>query len=146
MVTKEYAKAYKEVITILDYVPKTDIDKIPKEKLEFYKSNMDKEYEYKIDESKKFEEQEISNITKAILANIFKNYWANPYQKDRIETKEKYDLKKIEEAMEKRYNPNNIFKKKYTDNNTSINLPVEVKKENFVNKLIRIIKSIIKKR
>lgn len=146
MVTKEYAKAYKEVITILDYVPKSDIDKIPKEKLEFYKSNMDKEYEYKIDESKKFEEQEISNITKAILANIFKNYWANPYQKDRIETKEKYDLKKIEEAKEKRYNPNNIFKKKYTDNNTSINLPVEVKKEKFVNKLIRIIKSIIKKR
>ena len=44
MVTKEYAKAYKEVITILDYVPKSDIDKIPKEKLEFYKSNMDKEY------------------------------------------------------------------------------------------------------
>lgn len=146
MVTKEYAKAYKEVITILDYVPKSDIDKIPKEKLEFYKSNMDKEYKYKIDESKKFEEQEISNITKAILANIFKNYWANPYQKDRIETKEKYDLKKIEEAKEKRYNPNNIFKKKYTDNNTSINLPVEVKKEKFVNKLIRIIKSIIKKR
>ena len=146
MVTKEYAKAYKEVITILDYVPKSDIDKIPKEKLEFYKSNMDKEYEYKIDESKKFEEQEISNITKAILSNIFKNYWANPYQKDRIETKEKYDLKKIEEAKEKRYNPNNIFKKKYTDNNTSINLPVEVKKEKFVNKLIRIIKSIIKKR
>ena len=35
-------------------------------------------------------------ITKAILANIFRDYWAAPYQKERIEAKEKYDLKKLE--------------------------------------------------
>ena len=93
MITKEYAIAYKEVMTILSYVPKSDVDKIPQEKLEFYKSNMDKEYEYKIDETKQFEEQEMSDITKAVLANIFKDYWATPYQKEKIKAKEEYDLK-----------------------------------------------------
>ena len=147
MITKEYAMAYKEVITILSYVPKSDIDKIPPEKIKFYKSNMDKNYEYKIDETKQFEEQEMSDITKAVLANIFKDYWATPYQKERIIAKEKYDLQKIEEEKSKKYNPNNIFKDKQADKIiTSTNLPVEFKKENFFKKLVNFIKNIIYKR
>lgn len=147
MITKEYAITYKEVMTILSYVPKSDVDKIPQEKLEFYKSNMDKEYEYKIDETKQFEEQEMSDITKAVLANIFKDYWATPYQKEKIKAKEEYDLKKIEEEKSKKYNPNNIFKDKQVNKIiTSINLPTKVKKEKLVKKLVEFIKNIINKR
>ena len=86
-----------DLIEILKYVPEEDVKKIPEEKLEFYKNNMDNEYDYKLDMTKEFEEQEMSNITKAILANIFRDYWATPYQKERIEAKEKYDLEKLEE-------------------------------------------------
>lgn len=147
MITKEYAIAYKEVMTILSYVPKSDVDKIPQEKLEFYKSNMDKDYEYKIDEKKQFEEQEMTDITKAVLANIFKDYWAMPYQKERIKAKEEYDLQKIEEEKSKKYNPNNIFKDKQVNKIIiSTNLPIEVKKEKFFKKLIKFIKNIINKR
>ena len=147
MITKEYAIAYKEVMTILSYVPKSDVDKIPQEKLEFYKSNMDKDYEYKIDEKKQFEEQEMTDITKAVLANIFKDYWAMPYQKERIKAKEEYDLQKIEEEKSKKYNPNNIFKDKQLNKIIiSTNLPIEVKKEKFFKKLIKFIKNIINKR
>lgn len=147
MITKEYEIAYKEVMTILSYVPKSDVDKIPQKKLEFYKSNMDKEYEYKIDETKQFEEQEMSDITKAVLANIFKDYWATPYQKEKIKAKEEYDLKKIEEEKRKKYNPNNIFKDKQVNKIiTSINLPTKVKKEKLVKKLVEFIKNIINKR
>ena len=147
MITKEYAIAYKEVITILRYVPKSDVDKIPQEKLEFYKSNMDKDYKYKIDETKQFEEQEMSDITKAVLANIFKDYWATPYQKERIKAKEEYDLQKIEEEKSKKYNPNNIFKDKQVNKIiTATNLPIEVKRENFFKKLVKIVKNIINKR
>lgn len=147
MITKEYAIAYKEVITILRYVPKSDVDKIPQEKLEFYKSNMDKDYKYKIDETKQFEEQEMSDITKAVLANIFKDYWATPYQKERIKAKEEYDLQKIEEEKSKKYNPNNIFKDKQVNKIiTGTNLPIEVKRENFFKKLVKIVKNIINKR
>ena len=146
MITKEYAMAYTEVIEILKHVPDIDVQKIPKEKLEFYKNNMDNEYHYTIDVTKEFEEQEMSDITKAILANIFKDYWATPYQKERIEKKEKYDLEKAEEEKRNKYNPDDIFKnEKETNVIENTNLPVEVKKENFLEKLIRFLKKFIKK-
>lgn len=143
MITKEYRVAYTEVIEILKYVPDEDVQKIPEEKLEFYKNNMDNEYNYKLDMTKEFEEQEMSDITKAILANIFRDYWATPYQKERIEAKEKYDLEKIEEEKREQYNPDNIFKNKQESTVVeNTNLPVEIKKETFFKKLISFIKGL----
>lgn len=146
MITKEYAMAYKEVIEILKYVPDEDVQKIPEEKLQFYKSNMDNEYNYKLDMTKEFEEQEMSDITKAILANIFKDYWANPYQKERIEAKEKSDMKNLEEEKRQKYNPDNIFKDRKEETTVeNTNLPVEIKKETFFKKLISFIKRLFNK-
>lgn len=146
MITKEYAEAYTEVLKILSYVPDEDVAKIPEEKLNFYKENMDITYEYDLDANKEFEGQEMSEITKAILANIFKEYWATPYQKERIEAKEKYDLEKLEEEKREKYNPDNIFKNKETIINNNPNLPMEIKKENFFKRLINFIKGIINKK
>ena len=146
MITKEYRMAYTEVVEILKYVPNEDLQKIPKEKLEFYKSNRDKEYIYKLDMVKEFEEQQMSDITKAILANIFRDYWATPYQKERIEAKEKYDLEKLEKEKREKYNPDNIFKNK--QESTIIehtNLPAQIKKETFFKKLINFIKGLFNK-
>ena len=146
MITKEYAMAYTEVIEILKYVPDEDVRKIPEEKLEFYKTNMDKEYDYTIDMEKEFEEQKMSDITKAILANLFRDYWATPEQKEKIEAKEKYDLEKLEEEKREKYNPDNIFKNKQESTVVeNINLPVEIKKETFFNKLINFIKRLFNK-
>ena len=145
MVTKEYARAYTEVVEILKYVPDEDVKKIPKEKIEFYQNNMDNEYNYHLDLTKEFEEQKMSDITKAILANIFRDYWATPYQKEKIKAKEKYDLEKIEEEKREKYNPDKIFKEKKEEKiieNT--NLPIEVKKETFFEKLINFIKGLFK--
>lgn len=142
MITKEYAMAYTEVIEILKYVPDEDVEKIPEEKLEFYKTNMDREYHYKLDMNKEFEEQEMSNITKAVLANIFRDYWATPYQKERIKAKEKYDLEKLEEEKREKYNPDNIFKsQKFEQAVEDSKLPIEIKKETFLKKLLKFIKN-----
>ena len=147
MITKEYSMAYTEVIEILKYVPDEDVQKIPEEKVEFYKNNMDNEYNYKLDMTKEFEEQEMSDITKAILANIFRDYWATPYQKERIEAKEKYDLEKLEEEKRDKYNPDNIFKKKQKETVVeNTNLPVEIKKETFFKKLINFLKGLFNKK
>ena len=146
MITKEYAMAYREVIEILKYVPDEDVNKIPKEKITFYKTNMDKEYEYKLDMDKEFKEQEMSDITKAILANIFRDYWATPYQKERIEAKEKLDLEKIEEEKREKYNPDDIFKnKKKKEILENTNLPAQIIKETFFKKLINFIKGLFNK-
>ena len=146
MITKEYAMAYTEVIEILKYVPDEDVQKIPVEKLNFYKNNMDNEYNYKLDMSKQFEEQEMSDITKAILANIFRDYWATTKQKEIIEAKEKYDLEKLEEEKREKYNPEDIFKNKKEEFVIKkANLPLEIKKETFFEKLINFIKGLFKK-
>ncbi|MBR6033638.1 MAG: hypothetical protein IKP28_02715 [Clostridia bacterium] len=146
MVTKEYSKAYTEVLEILKHVPDKDVQKIPKEKLDFYKNNMDKDYDYKLDMTKEFEVQEMSEITKAILANIFRDYWATPEQKERIELKEKHDLEKLEEEKREKYNPDDIFKNKEQETAVeNTNLPVKIEKETFFSKLINFLKNLFNK-
>lgn len=144
-----YAKAYKEVIEILNFVPKESVDKIPETMLEVFKTKMDKDWDFKVDINKSFDEQNLLDETKAIFANIFRDYWATPYQKERIEAKERYDRQKIEEEKEEKYNPDDLFKKKKMETNKESeekekikNLPIEVKKENFYEKIINFFKKI----
>ncbi len=145
-----YSKAYKEVIEILKYVPQESVNKIPQIMIDTFQVKMDKDYDFQVDINKSFEEQEILEETKAILANIFRDYWATPYQKERIEAKEKYDRKKAEDGKREQYNPDDIFKKKQRDienekaekvKNYSDNLPVEVK-ETFYKKIINFFKNL----
>ena len=145
-----YPKAYKEVIEILKYVPQESVDKIPEEMRNMFKIKMDETWNFEVDINKPFEEQELLEETKAIFANIFRDYWATPYQKERIEAQEKYELEKIEEEKRKIYNPDDIFKKNKVQKDEEEpkeyenNLPVEVKKEKFFKRLIRFIKKIFK--
>lgn len=150
-----YPKAYKEVIEVLNYVPKESIDKLPQTMIDTFKSKMDKDYDFKIDINKSFEEQNLLEETKAIFANIFRDYWATPYQKERIKAKEKYDRQKNESEKKEKYNSANIFKNKELiehtkpislneNNNFERNLPVEIKTEKFYYKLIEFIKKLFK--
>lgn len=150
-----YPKAYKEVIEVLNYVPKESIDKLPQTMIDTFKTKMDNDYDFKIDINKSFEEQNLLEETKAIFANIFRDYWATAYQKERIEAKEKYDRQKSENEKKEKYNPTNIFKNKELiehaklislneSNNFERNLPVEIKVEKFYYKLIEFIKKLFK--
>ena len=98
-----YPKTYKEVLEVLKYVPQESVDKIPNEMLNMFKIKMDETWDFEIDTNKPFEEQELLDETKAIFANIFRDYWATPYQKEKIEAREKYELKKIEDEKRKKY-------------------------------------------
>lgn len=144
-----YKKAYKEIIEILKYVPEESVKKIPQEMRNMFEEEQLKTYDFQIDTSKNFEEQEIMEETKAILANIFRDYWATPYQREKIKKQEKYDRQKSEEEKAKKYNPDDLFKKNKIKNNNendgkeeSGNLPIEVKKEKFYEKIINFFKKI----
>lgn len=145
-----YPKAYKEVIEVLKYVPRESVDKIPKTMIDTFNRKMDNNYIFSIDINKSFEEQELLEESKAILANIFRDYWATPYQKERIQAKERYDMEKIEEEKSAKYNSdifktqgkNKIDNKEEADNTNSNNLPIEVKKETFYEKIINFFKRI----
>ena len=118
MVAENYACAYKEVIEVLKYTKREDVNKIPKYRILLWKTNMKKDYDFKIDTSKTLEEQNLSDEAKAIIANIFKKYWATDYQKERIEAKEKYDMEQLEKEKYEKYNPDNIFKRRQTNRQT----------------------------
>ena len=110
MIAENYACAYKEVIEVLKYTKREDVNKIPKSRILLWRINMNKDYDFKIDTTKILEEQNLSKEAKAIIANIFKKYWATDYQKERIEAKEKYDIEQMEKEKYKKYNPDDIFK------------------------------------
>ena len=145
----KYPKAYKEVIEILNYVPQESLNKIPQTMLDTFKVKMDKKYDFKIDINKSFEDQDLLDETKAILANIFRDYWATPYQRERIESKEKYDRQKNEEEKKAKYNSDifnrrnveNAYSKEQQEQETN-NLPIEVKKERFYQKIIKFLQKI----
>lgn len=149
-----YAKAYKEIIEILKYIPEESVNKIPREMIEMFKTKQLVTYDFKIDTEKKFEEQELLEETKAILANIFRDYWATDYQKAKIIEKENQDREECERQKRERYNPNEIFKNKQQDINVQKNLnenynsklPIEVQKQNIFQKLIVFIKKILQKK
>lgn len=110
MIAENYACAYKEVIEVLKYTKREDVNKIPKSRILLWRINMNKDYDFKIDTTKTLEEQNLSKEAKAIIANIFKKYWATDYQKERIEAKEKYDIEQMEKEKYQKYNPDDIFK------------------------------------
>lgn len=140
-----YNKAYEEILEILKYMPKESVNKIPNQMIYTFKTKMDKNYNFSIDINKSFEEQNLLDETKAILANIFRDYWATPYQKERIEAKERYDRQKLEKEKLEKYNPEHIFKTKEDSakkikNNS--NLPVDAKKQKFYERLIKFFKKL----
>ncbi len=146
MIAENYACAYKEVIEVLKYTKREDVNKIPKYRILLWKTNMKKDYDFKIDTSKTLEEQNLSKEAKAIIANIFKKYWATDYQKERIEAKEKYDIEQMEKEKYEKYNPNDIFKNKKQnilaeDSNTN-NVTMVEYKESIFKKIINKIKEI----
>ncbi len=118
MVKDNYACAYREVIEILKYTNQDDVNKIPREKIMLWINNMKKDYDFEIDKEKPLSEQNISKEARAILANIFKQYWATDYQRERIESKEKYDMEQLEKEKYEKYNPDDIFKRRQTNMQT----------------------------
>ena len=142
---ENYHKAYKEVIEILKYLPKESVNKRPKTIIETFEKKQKKDYVFNIDINKTFEEQNLLEETKDILAIIFRDYWATPYQREKIQEKEKYERQKIEEEKLKKYNPKNIFKNKKNiieKNEENKNLPIQIKKQKFYEKLINFLKNL----
>ena len=136
---KKYARAYTEVLEILNHIPEEEYNVIPKNEIEFYKSNCDKNYNYVYDESIDLKDQKISREANAVIVSIYMNYFANEKQKSVINEILKQNTIKNENEKREKYNPDNIFKE-----TQSQNLPIEINtaKENFFKRIFNKLKSI----
>ena len=145
----DYKKAYKEIYEVLITLPEEEVNKVPKNMREMFEVNMDKEYNFKVDINKTFEEQNFSDITKSIIFNLFRDYWATSEQKEKIIEIQNNQRNKLENEKKNKYNIDNIFKSRNENeiiniSNENKNLPIQIKNENFFERIINFFKRIFK--
>lgn len=106
-----YAKAYTEVIEIINHFSEEEYKKIPKEKIEYYENNKDKNYIFKIDPNIDLDKQNISKKAYSILVSLFRDCFATDRQKQILDDLLMQNEQKLEEEKLIKYNPNEIFRK-----------------------------------
>ncbi len=109
-ITKEYARAYVEVLEVIKYLKKEEYEKIPKSKIDLYEKYKDKDYKFVYKSDEELDDQ-ISFQTKNVLANLFLKY-ISTYE-DRNVFYEEGRKKTYEAELNKTYsNLNPLFEEK----------------------------------
>lgn len=150
MINEIYSLAISETLYYLKGIQQQDIDKIPNKFMNFLKDNCLKNYKCNFDYTRPLKELNISDEARGLIAMICLNYWCDNEEKK--EMFKKYLAQneiKYQEKLREKYNPDELFKKKKIDtvkeneNKEEINnLPIEVKKERFYEKIINFFKKI----
>lgn len=144
-----YIKAYTEVNCLLEYLPKSYIDRLPKKLIELIERQSNDQYKINIDINKSLLEQNFSKKTKDLIAVIKYNYWSTEEEKRKLKEIFYENENKYQKELLKKYNPNDIFQNReneieLTEENTKQNLKMVEYKENIFTKLFYKIKNIFK--
>lgn len=140
--------AYSEVDEILSLMEEEYVNKIPSKVLEFIKREKLDDYSPNIKADIPLTEQNLKRDTMIMLAVLNLNYWCESEEEKQEFLDELAKNEKEREALEEKYNPDNIFKNKINNEDTIKQniLPVEYKKENIFKKILNKISSFFKKR
>ena len=85
MVNNEnYGRMAAEVLELLKYFPKKQVNKIPKSLIEQFKQGRDTSIEVIIDDSKKLFEQNVCDETQIMMYLIYRDFWATPKDKEKL--------------------------------------------------------------
>ncbi len=144
----DYNKRLVEVSVILNHLKKSDYDKIPKEVIDRIEKNKDMEYIWNYDETKDLKNQNVSKDTIAILSYINMQYLLNEEQRKFVQRIFNENQKKLEIVKKEKYNPDNLFKNKKINLNTSkiSDLSIIKYKESVFIKIKNWLKQILKNR
>lgn len=127
---KDYAKAFREVLTILDMTRKEEKNRIPIEVITLLEEKASRDYHPKFNEKEELKELELMSETKAILSLLYREYMCEEEDDEREETNEepeKIDNKQFEEAEQLWY-------------------PVVWKKQPLLKRFFQRVKKLFKKR
>lgn len=136
-------KAYAEVDKILSFMEDKYVEKIPKKLRDLFKNEKMKEYDPKIDKNIPLDQQNLQRKTLSLLAMLNINYWCNEEEKQELLKIYSENDKKKEEELRKKYNPDNLFKKKEQIN--EINVQKEENTQLIEYKELNIFKRILNK-
>lgn len=142
-----YAKAYTEVLEIINHFSEDEYKKIQKEKIDFYEKHKDRKYDFKINPNIDLAEQNISRKANAILVSLFRDYFATAKQKEILKNLLQQNQEKLEKEKYLKYNPDNIFNKSNSNINDSKDKValVEIKNEVWYRKILNFFKRIFLK-
>lgn len=98
--TKEYARAYVEVLEVIKFLKEEDYNKIPKYKIELYEGYKDLNYKFVYNPKEKLDKQ-VSFEAKNVLANLFIKYIST--QEDRAEFYDKERKEWYENEMKRNH-------------------------------------------
>ena len=142
-----YAKAYTEVLEIINHFSEDEYKKIPKEKIDIYEKHKDRKYDFKINPNIDLAEQNISRKANAILVSLFRDYFATAKQKEILKNLLQQNQEKLEKEKYLKYNPDNIFNKSNSNINDSKDKValVEIKNEVWYRKILNFFKRIFLK-
>lgn len=142
--------SFSEVYEIILHMDKELVKKIPEKFINFIKQNKKDDYITNIDYTKSINEQEFQRGTRVILSIIYRDYLCSDEKKKELMQNDNIELRKIEEELREKYNPDNLFEKKNivvekTKENTECKELVGYKEENFLKRILRKIVSLLKK-
>lgn len=109
-ISKKQAFAYSELLEILSYMEKENVDKIPHKLMEIFKTYSSDEYVNHLDANISIKNQKISEETSSLLAMLMLNYWCESEEQKKflIETYQKNE-DEYQKNLREKYNPDNIF-------------------------------------
>ena len=67
-------KTYVEILEVLKYVSRAEVQKISKEEIAFFEKNKHATYKFKFDESKNIIEQDLLPETMKLFFNLYNKY------------------------------------------------------------------------
>ena len=109
---ENYAKAYTEILKIIEYLPDSEYQKIPQKLIEKFLEESDKEYAFEIQSKDDFENKKLLKETEYIMYALYRNYLSDEEERGQLIRLEKQAYNDSEENKRIKYNPDNIFKNK----------------------------------
>lgn len=99
LITNEFADASAELIEILNYLPKSEVEKIPLKLREFFKKVANPNYIVKINPEKSLDQQNIKEKTKDLITVMYRNYWCNEEERKLLDAQLIENDKRYEEKI-----------------------------------------------
>ena len=145
-ITKSTRIAYAEIDSFIELLPRAEKEKIPSKLKQYFKDEKDKETTKKLSMDIPIEKQNLQEETWNLIAMIYLKYLCED-EEEKKELEQIYDEneKKYREEMKEKYNPEKIFKEREKQQVIQ-NLPIKVKKESIIQKIIKFINKLFHKK
>lgn len=108
----ETREIYSEVYQLLNFLGDSYINKLPKSLFNMLKEKRDTNYNPQYTEYTLLSGENIKKETISIMALLYLNYWCeSKEEKRKLEKKFANNEKILQQELQEKYNPNDIFKK-----------------------------------